>query len=182
MSDWTLIYSRQAQKDARRLARSGLKARARKLLDVIAEDPSPLRPATRRSSALWRDAIRGASTSSTVSSTKWSPTSTSCTCCGCGLTTSDPSTCCCCAAGLSSAAPGSRRFAERPLFGVVRSAEHGRSGVLAMVVVRQNADAAANRQPIAVVIAPPGRSSNNHHVCRWAGSRSQRSARRTLIE
>lgn len=39
MSGWTLVYSRQAQKDAKKLATSGLKGRAQRLLDVIAEDP-----------------------------------------------------------------------------------------------------------------------------------------------
>lgn len=39
MSDWTLVYSRQAQKDAKKLAASGLKPRAQRLLEVIAEDP-----------------------------------------------------------------------------------------------------------------------------------------------
>lgn len=39
MSTWTLIYSRQAQKDAKKLAAAGLKPRAQQLLDVIAEDP-----------------------------------------------------------------------------------------------------------------------------------------------
>ena len=39
MSDWTLIYSRQAQKDAHKLATSGLKPKAAKLLEVIAVDP-----------------------------------------------------------------------------------------------------------------------------------------------
>lgn len=39
MSGWTLIYSRQAQKDAKKLAASGLKPRAQRLLDVIANDP-----------------------------------------------------------------------------------------------------------------------------------------------
>ena len=39
MKGWTLVYARQAQKDARKLATSGLKERAQKLLDVIAEDP-----------------------------------------------------------------------------------------------------------------------------------------------
>ena len=38
-SDWTLVYSRQAQKDARKLASSGLKAKAQQLLDVLAHDP-----------------------------------------------------------------------------------------------------------------------------------------------
>lgn len=44
MSDWTLVYSRQAQKDAKKLASSGLKPRAMKLLDVITEDPFAVPP------------------------------------------------------------------------------------------------------------------------------------------
>ncbi|MGL5865286.1 MAG: Txe/YoeB family addiction module toxin [Dermatophilaceae bacterium] len=39
MSRWTLVYSRQAQKDARKLATSGLKSKAGRLLDVLADDP-----------------------------------------------------------------------------------------------------------------------------------------------
>lgn len=39
VSDWTLVYSRQAQKDAKQLATSGLKGRAQRLLDVITKDP-----------------------------------------------------------------------------------------------------------------------------------------------
>ncbi len=41
MSDapWRLVYSRQAQKDAEKLASSGLKERAQTLLAVLAEDP-----------------------------------------------------------------------------------------------------------------------------------------------
>lgn len=39
MSDWTIVYSRQAQKDAKRLAASNLKPRARELLAILAEDP-----------------------------------------------------------------------------------------------------------------------------------------------
>lgn len=39
MSDWTLIYSRQAQKDAGKLASSGLKPKAQRLLELIAEGP-----------------------------------------------------------------------------------------------------------------------------------------------
>lgn len=37
--NWRLVYTRQAQKDAQKLASSGLKSKARKLLDLIAEDP-----------------------------------------------------------------------------------------------------------------------------------------------
>lgn len=36
---WKLVYTRQAQKDARKLASSGLKPKAQELLAVIAEDP-----------------------------------------------------------------------------------------------------------------------------------------------
>jgi len=36
---WTLVYSRQAQKDAKKLGASGLKRRAQELLDVLAADP-----------------------------------------------------------------------------------------------------------------------------------------------
>lgn len=37
--EWTVVYSRQAQKDARKLASSGLKKKAQYLLGLIAEDP-----------------------------------------------------------------------------------------------------------------------------------------------
>lgn len=39
MSAWKVVYSRQAQKDAKKLRDSGLKAKAQQLLKVIAEDP-----------------------------------------------------------------------------------------------------------------------------------------------
>ena len=39
MSDWNLVYTRQAQKDAKRLAASGLREKAQKLLDLLAKDP-----------------------------------------------------------------------------------------------------------------------------------------------
>lgn len=39
MSTWRIVYSRQAQKDAKKLATSGLKPKVKALLDVIAEDP-----------------------------------------------------------------------------------------------------------------------------------------------
>lgn len=44
MSPWRIVYSRQAQKDAKKLATSGLKPKAKALLDVIAEDPSATPP------------------------------------------------------------------------------------------------------------------------------------------
>ena len=39
MTRWTLVYSQQAQKDAKNLVSSGLKVKAKRLLEVIAEDP-----------------------------------------------------------------------------------------------------------------------------------------------
>lgn len=36
--DWAVVFSRQAQKDARKLASSGLKAKAQALLDLLAQD------------------------------------------------------------------------------------------------------------------------------------------------
>lgn len=39
VSDWRIVYSRQAQKDAKRLAASGLKLKTQRLLDVLADDP-----------------------------------------------------------------------------------------------------------------------------------------------
>lgn len=45
MTNWRQVYSKQAQKDAKKLASSGLKSKARMLLDLLSEDPitSPLR-------------------------------------------------------------------------------------------------------------------------------------------
>lgn len=36
---WKLLYTRQAQKDAKKLAASGLKPKAQELLALISEDP-----------------------------------------------------------------------------------------------------------------------------------------------
>lgn len=36
---WTLVYTKQAQKDAKKLAASELKAKAQELLSVIEKDP-----------------------------------------------------------------------------------------------------------------------------------------------
>jgi len=36
---WQLVYTRQAQKDAKKLSAAGLRPKAQKLLDLLAEDP-----------------------------------------------------------------------------------------------------------------------------------------------
>jgi toxin YoeB len=36
---WRLLYTKQAQKDAKRLVAAGLKPRVQELLDVLADDP-----------------------------------------------------------------------------------------------------------------------------------------------
>lgn len=42
---WKLVYSKQAQKDAKKLASGGLKPNAKALLDLLAEDPYRRPPA-----------------------------------------------------------------------------------------------------------------------------------------
>ena len=39
MVNWQLVYTRQAQKDAKKLSSSGLRANAEKLLTILAKDP-----------------------------------------------------------------------------------------------------------------------------------------------
>lgn len=36
---WTLVYTSQARKDARKIGRAGLKPRAKKLLEILAREP-----------------------------------------------------------------------------------------------------------------------------------------------
>ena len=38
---WQLVYTKQAQKDAKKLSASGLKSKAIQLLEILAEDPFP---------------------------------------------------------------------------------------------------------------------------------------------
>ena len=37
--NWTLVYTTQARRDAKKLGRSGLKPQTQKLLDILARDP-----------------------------------------------------------------------------------------------------------------------------------------------
>ena len=37
--NWTVVFTRQAQKDAKRLSTSGLRPKAEKLLAILVEDP-----------------------------------------------------------------------------------------------------------------------------------------------
>ncbi len=39
MSRWRLVYTKQAQKDAREIAAAGLKKKTETLLEILAEDP-----------------------------------------------------------------------------------------------------------------------------------------------
>jgi len=39
VSRWRLVYTKQAQRDAKKIAASGLRAKAQALLDIVAEDP-----------------------------------------------------------------------------------------------------------------------------------------------
>jgi len=37
--NWSIVYTKQAQKDAKRVASSNLKPQAQRLLDILAKDP-----------------------------------------------------------------------------------------------------------------------------------------------
>ncbi len=39
MSRWNVVFTKQAQKDARRLASSGLRSKAEQVLEILANDP-----------------------------------------------------------------------------------------------------------------------------------------------
>lgn len=39
MSRWRLVYTKQAQKDAKKIAGAGLRGKVQDLLDILAEDP-----------------------------------------------------------------------------------------------------------------------------------------------
>ena len=39
MSRWRLVFTKQAQKDAKKVAAAGLRAKTQALLDILAEDP-----------------------------------------------------------------------------------------------------------------------------------------------
>ena len=45
---WALVYSKQAQKDAKKLAAAGLKTKAMELLDILQRDPFQNPPAIGR--------------------------------------------------------------------------------------------------------------------------------------
>ena len=42
--NWTLIYTSQSKKDAKKLKKSGLKPHAKKILEIIAADPFQIPP------------------------------------------------------------------------------------------------------------------------------------------
>ncbi len=44
MAAWQVVYTKQAQKDAKKLARSGLRTRAEALLEILAKNPRATPP------------------------------------------------------------------------------------------------------------------------------------------
>ena len=42
--NWTLVYTNKAKRDAKKIARSGLKPQAQKLLVILAQDPYRIPP------------------------------------------------------------------------------------------------------------------------------------------
>ncbi len=45
MVSWTIVYSKQAQKDAKKLSAAGLRSKAENLLRILADDPYQNPPA-----------------------------------------------------------------------------------------------------------------------------------------
>ena len=72
---WRLVYTKQAQKDAKKLSASGLKSQAIQLLEILAEDPFRNPPPYEKLVGIWREPTRGESTSSTEWSIRCSPSS-----------------------------------------------------------------------------------------------------------
>jgi len=62
MVSWKLVYTKQAQKDAKKLASSGLKANAQELLQRLSEGPYRKRHPWKISLKICRVPTRGAST------------------------------------------------------------------------------------------------------------------------
>jgi len=69
---WKLVYTKQAQKDAKKLASSGLKPKAQELLALIAEDPTKSHLRLRSSSVILLGPIHAVSTFSVAWCTKCS--------------------------------------------------------------------------------------------------------------
>ena len=44
MVKWRIVYTRQAQKDAKKIAAAGLKEKAEKLLEILSKNPFQTRP------------------------------------------------------------------------------------------------------------------------------------------
>jgi len=44
MVEWRIVYTRQAQRDARKIAASGLREKAEKLIAILSENPFKSRP------------------------------------------------------------------------------------------------------------------------------------------
>ncbi|MFZ1936508.1 MAG: hypothetical protein WBL72_02400 [Thermoguttaceae bacterium] len=65
--NWTLVFTAQAKKDAKRLASAGLKDQAQRLLDVLAQIPTRRRRVMRSWLAIWPGRIPDESISNIVS-------------------------------------------------------------------------------------------------------------------
>jgi Txe/YoeB family toxin of toxin-antitoxin system len=44
MVNWRIVYTRQAQKDAKRIAAAGLRAKAERLLEILSKNPFQIPP------------------------------------------------------------------------------------------------------------------------------------------
>ena len=76
MVSWRLVFTKQAKRDAKKIAQSGFKPQAGRLLDLLKEDPYRNLPPYEKSSwEIFPALIPEESTYSTAWSTKFSMTS-----------------------------------------------------------------------------------------------------------
>jgi hypothetical protein len=64
--NWEIIYTKQAQKDAQKLAAAGLKEKALRLLEILTIAPFQNHHLMKNWLAIWPVLIHGASTSNTA--------------------------------------------------------------------------------------------------------------------
>jgi hypothetical protein len=62
---WRLVYTKQAQKDAKKLAAAGLKKKAQAIIDILQKNPFQTLLHMKNLSAICQASIPGESTSST---------------------------------------------------------------------------------------------------------------------
>jgi hypothetical protein len=86
---WQLAYTKQAQKDAKKLAAAGLQRKAEELLKLISENPLQTPPLSKSWSEIFKAHTLEESTFTIALSIRFTRIRKWSRCCECGLTTND---------------------------------------------------------------------------------------------